>query len=109
MRYDAREFYLKSREEMEVLFKEVPESITNTLAVAEMCDVKLPFGENNYPVFTLPPEIKSEVSDNVQYLKNSVLMACKKDTRCLMRKKMVVLRTHHFPKNSVSGWIMSWG
>ncbi|MEL0005233.1 MAG: DNA polymerase III subunit alpha, partial [Opitutales bacterium] len=69
MRYDAREFYLKSREEMEVLFKEVPESITNTFAVAEMCDVKLPFGENNYPVFTLPPEIKSEVSDNVQYLK----------------------------------------
>ena len=34
-----------------------------------MCDVKLPFGENNYPVFTMPPEIKSEVSDNEEYLK----------------------------------------
>ena len=70
MRYEAREFYLKSREEMEELFREVPESITNTFAVAEMCDVKLPFGENNYPVFTLPPEIKTEVKDNVQYLQN---------------------------------------
>jgi DNA polymerase-3 subunit alpha len=69
MRYEAREFYLKSREEMEDLFKEVPESITNTFAVAEMCDVKLPFGENNYPVFTLPPEVSSEVTDNVDYLK----------------------------------------
>jgi DNA polymerase-3 subunit alpha len=69
MRYEAREFYLKSREEMEELFREAPESITNTFAVAEMCDVKLPFGENNYPVFTLPPEIKTEVSDNVEYLK----------------------------------------
>jgi len=69
MRYSAREFYLKSREEMNELFKEVPESITNTFAVAEMCEVKLPFGENNYPVFTLPPEIKTEVSDNVEYLK----------------------------------------
>jgi DNA polymerase-3 subunit alpha len=68
MRYEAREFYLKSREEMEELFREVPESITNTFAVAEMCDVKLPFGENNYPVFTLPPEIKTEVKDNVEYL-----------------------------------------
>ena len=68
MRYDAREFYLKSREEMEDLFKESPEAITNTFAVAEMCDVKLPFGENNYPVFTMPPEISSEVEDNGSYL-----------------------------------------
>lgn len=70
MRYDAREFYLKSREEMEQLFKEVPEAVTNTFAVAEMCDVKLPFGENNYPVFTLPPEIKTTVADNVEYLQS---------------------------------------
>lgn len=69
MRYSAREFYLKSRLEMEELFREVPESITNTFAVAEMCEVKLPFGENNYPVFTLPPEIKTKVADNLEYLK----------------------------------------
>ncbi len=68
MRYDAREFYLKSREEMEELFKEAPEAITNTFAVAEMCEVKLPFGENNYPVFTMPPEISSKVEDNDSYL-----------------------------------------
>lgn len=69
MRYEAREFYLKSREEMEELFREAPEAIVNTFAVAEMCEVKLPFGQNNYPVFTLPPEIKTKVSDNVEYLK----------------------------------------
>ncbi len=69
MRYDAREFYLKSREEMEQLFQEVPEAVTNTFAVAEMCEVKLPFGENNYPVFTLPPEIRTAVADNVEYLR----------------------------------------
>ena len=68
MRYEAREFYLKSREEMNDLFKEAPESVTNTFAVAEMCDVKLPFGENNYPVFTLPPEIKSDDTNNESYL-----------------------------------------
>jgi len=70
MRYDARQFYLKSRAEMEELFKEAPDSITNTFGVAEMCEVKLPFGENNYPVFSMPPEIKSEVEDNVAYLKH---------------------------------------
>lgn len=68
MRYEAREFYLKSREEMELLFREAPEAITNTFAVAEMCEVKLPFGENNYPVFTMPPEISSDLKDNGSYL-----------------------------------------
>ena len=68
MRYEAREFYLKSRQEMEELFKGA-RGVTNTFAVAEMCEVELPFGDNNYPVFSMPPEIKSEVVDNIAYLK----------------------------------------
>ena len=78
MRYEAREFYLKSREEMEDLFKEAPESIVNTFAVAEMCDVKLPFGENNYPVFTMPPEISSKVVDNISFLKHQCIEGMQK-------------------------------
>lgn len=58
MRYDAQQFYLKSREEMDLAFKEVPESVINTSAVAEMCDVKLPFGEDHYPVYERPIELK---------------------------------------------------
>ena len=54
MRYDAQQFYLKSRDEMSEIFKECPESITNTSYVAEMCNVELPFGENHYPVFEQP-------------------------------------------------------
>lgn len=59
MRYDSRQFYLKSREEMELAFKETPEAITNTSAVAEMCEVKLPFGEDHYPVYERPIEIEN--------------------------------------------------
>ena len=44
LRYGSQQFYLKSREEMEKVFKERPDSLINTSAVAEMCDVKLPFG-----------------------------------------------------------------
>ncbi len=57
MRYESNQFYLKSREEMEKVFGERPDSITNTSAVAEMCDVKLPFGEDHYPVFEKPAEL----------------------------------------------------
>ena len=60
MRYDAQQFYLKSRNEMDLAFKEVPEAITNTSAVAEMCDVKLPFGEDHYPVYERPIETESD-------------------------------------------------
>ena len=70
MRYDGREFYLKSREEMDLLFKECPEAVTNTLAVAEMCEVKLPFGENNYPVFPMTEEIEVTYKDNLGYLRH---------------------------------------
>jgi len=57
MRYDAKQFYLKSRDEMELAFKEIPESITNTSAVAEMCEVQLPFGEDHYPIYERPTEL----------------------------------------------------
>ena len=66
MRFDTPQFYLKSREEMGRVFAEVPDAIINTQAVAEMCDLTLKFGENRYPKFPLPPEIKT---DKPGYLK----------------------------------------
>lgn len=36
----AAEFYLKSPEKMQALFKDIPEAISNTLEIAERCDVK---------------------------------------------------------------------
>lgn len=55
MRYAPEQFYLRSAEEMKALFVEIPEAVTNTLGVAEMCNVELTFGKLHYPVFA-PPE-----------------------------------------------------
>ena len=62
MRFQGQQFYLKSREEMERLFAEVPESVTNTQLVAEMCDLKIDFpkGSDRYPKYPLPPEVKTD-------------------------------------------------
>ena len=59
MRFTGSEFYLKSRAEMEKVFREVPDSITNTQLVAEMCDLAIPFpkGSERYPRYPIPPEI----------------------------------------------------
>jgi DNA polymerase-3 subunit alpha len=77
MRFTGQEFYLKSREEMEKLFIEVPESVTNTQLVAEMCDLAIPFpkGSERYPKYPLPPEIKT---DRVGYLRDLCVAGLKK-------------------------------
>ena len=56
MKYVADQFYLRSAEEMKARFSEAPEAVTNTLEVAEKCNLEIEFGKLHYPVFT-PPEL----------------------------------------------------
>ncbi len=58
MRYDAQQFWLKTEAEMRQIFPETPEVLPNTLHVAEMCDCRLPFDQNHYPVYQPPVELQ---------------------------------------------------
>lgn len=58
MRYPNNEFYIKSREEMEILFPDLPEALDNTVELAERVDIKIPIGENHYPRYEQPANIK---------------------------------------------------
>lgn len=53
MRY-APELYFKSPEEMYELFKDFPEAISNTLAIAERCNLELDFKTSKFPDFPMP-------------------------------------------------------
>jgi DNA polymerase-3 subunit alpha len=53
-RFSTEEFYLKSAEEMRKVFAEVPEAYTNTLAVAERCDLTIPIGDIHLPRYDVP-------------------------------------------------------
>src|SRR5438309_5839121 len=55
MLYAPEQFFLRSAEQMQELFKERPEAVQNTLEVAEKCNVEIEFGKLHYPVFN-PPE-----------------------------------------------------
>ena len=48
------EFHLKSCEEMALLFQDYPGAISNTLAIAEQCNVNLDFSGYRFPEFPLP-------------------------------------------------------
>ncbi len=76
MKFDGTQFYLKSREEMDRLFGEVPGAVSNTELVAEMCDLTIPFpkGSERYPKYPLPPEVKT---DRGGYLKDLCLAGLK--------------------------------
>jgi DNA polymerase III subunit alpha len=79
MKFTGTQFYLKSRDEMAKLFAEVPDSVTNTQLVAEMCDLAIPFpkGSERYPKYPLPIEIKETISP-AEYLKQLCIEGLKK-------------------------------
>jgi DNA polymerase-3 subunit alpha len=53
MRYTP-ELYFKSADEMRALFPDHPEAISNTIAIAERCDLKLEFGTSKFPEYEVP-------------------------------------------------------
>ena len=54
LRFSTQEFYLKSPAEMATLFPDLPETVTNTLEIAERCDVTFEFGKTHLPVYEIP-------------------------------------------------------
>ena len=64
LKFPTDEFYLKSYEEMELLFAEIPEALTNTLKIAKRCNVEFDFGGFHLPDYTIP-----EGYDAYSYLK----------------------------------------
>jgi DNA polymerase III subunit alpha len=55
LRYEARQFFLKTPEEMAQAFGDYPDALANTVRIAERCNVDLPEGENFLPNFDVPP------------------------------------------------------
>ena len=54
MRFETREFFVKSEEEMAALFPGHPEALENTANIARLCNVEFEFGKYHLPLFQLP-------------------------------------------------------
>ena len=54
LQFGSDEFYFKSPGEMERLFADTPEAISNTLLVASKCNLELDLKSYHFPKFTLP-------------------------------------------------------
>lgn len=61
MRFDSKELYYKTSEEMEKDFSYLPEAIANTARIAEMVeDYNFDFKTYHFPIYELPAEITLE-------------------------------------------------
>ncbi|MEW6127855.1 MAG: DNA polymerase III subunit alpha [Acidobacteriota bacterium] len=54
VKYKEQQFYFRTAEEMQRLFVDLPEAILNTVRIAEMCNLELPFGQNHLPEYRVP-------------------------------------------------------
>lgn len=55
MRMTTDSFYMRSQQEMEASFGEIPESLSNTIRIAEMCNLEIPMGQWILPHYEVPP------------------------------------------------------
>ena len=59
--FKSEEFYFKSAEEIERAFSNYPEALSNTLKIAEMCNVEIDVGTYHFPEFK--PDECMELND----------------------------------------------
>ena len=60
MKLQTDQFYFKSTEEMKALFKDVPEAISNTIKIAERCNLELDFKKTFLPHYIVPHGVTRE-------------------------------------------------
>ena len=60
MRYEGGQYYLKSPEEMQELFRYAPEAIQNTELIAKRCNVEIEFGVQKLPQYDVPAGYTAE-------------------------------------------------
>lgn len=56
MRYEGGQYYLKSEDEMRLLFPYAVEALGNTHKIAERCNVEIEFGVRKLPKYEVPKE-----------------------------------------------------
>ena len=56
-KFNSDSFYFRTPKEMKEIFKEIPESIRNTIEITQKCNLTMDFSQMHLPHFPLPKEI----------------------------------------------------
>ena len=72
MKFPSSEFYMKSKEEMYEIFSYVPEALTNTVKIAESCNLEIKLPGPLLPDYSIPENFNNP-DDYLRYLTNEGL------------------------------------
>ncbi|MBS4166106.1 DNA polymerase III subunit alpha [Neochlamydia sp. AcF65] len=76
--YPSHECYFKSPQQMAELFSDFPEALSNSLEIAEKCNVSIDFKTKHYPIY-LPPAIEGKnytKEEQAEAVKNYLWQLC---------------------------------
>ena len=68
MKMETDQIYLKSPDEMKELFADIPEALSNTVIVAEKCDVRIKTGEYQSVTFTVPEDFEGNTDSYLDHI-----------------------------------------
>ena len=60
LRMEDPSYYIKTPQEMAQLFPELPQAMTNTGLIADMCNVDLDFGQTHLPKYPTPDDVDAD-------------------------------------------------
>ncbi|ADK80454.1 DNA polymerase III subunit alpha [Sediminispirochaeta smaragdinae] len=107
MRFHSDQFYMKSQEEMAETFREIPEALSNTLRVAEQCNLEIDLPGPILPEYEIPPEFEN-LGD---YLRHLTFEGLKKRYPSLTdeivqraEKELGIINSMHFPGYFLIVW-----
>lgn len=63
--YPSHECYFKSPQQMIERFQDIPEAISNTLEIADKCNVSIDFKTKHYPVY-IPPALEGKTYTKIE-------------------------------------------
>ncbi|MCD4813657.1 DNA polymerase III subunit alpha [bacterium] len=75
MRMSTQEFYLKSGDEMESLFHEIPEAAHHTTEIANHCNLEMPTGRIQLPNYPVPADVIAQLPQETEEEKTGTLDA----------------------------------
>ena len=101
LRHSVHEFYVKSPEQMAVLFADIPEALENTQEIANKCNVEIKLGDPTPPNFKFARERARESNivmpfPDVEYsLENDIVLFIEESKRGLEKRLEIVPAEKH--------------
>ena len=99
-------YYLRSPQEMAALWAEVPDAITNSQRIAEMCELNLDFSRRRLPEYQVPGGISADeyLAQICHEALNSRIPNAGEAERARLDYELEVIRETHFPDYFLVVW-----